>query len=164
MDLGTTSVCIPIGETLKKNQTTLVQPKNPPHALTLSKYGIIVYRGSHVSNNERIEVNGFDGEFWIMRDMWLLTVDPMSEFREPKIKVCKVDNKLFLKNLCGGPPNIITYCTKETCIFGGNKGNFKRKKWPSRKKFALELLHQRLVHRSTMSLMVGDIADVWEDI
>ena len=40
----------------------------------------------------------------------------------------------------------------------------KTKKLPSRKKIALELLHQRLGHISTRSLMDGDNANVWEDI
>ena len=35
---------------------------------------------------------------------------------------------------------------------------------PSRKKFALELLHQRLGHRSTRSFIAGDTANVWEDV
>ena len=34
---------------------------------------------------------------------------------------------------------------------------------PKRKKIALELMHQRLGHRSTRSLMAGDTANVWED-
>ena len=29
----------------------------------------------------------------------------MSEFRDPKIKVCKVEIKMLLENVCGGPPN-----------------------------------------------------------
>ena len=37
------------------------------------------------------------------------------------------------------------------------------KKNPARKKIALELLHQRLGHRSTRSLLAGDTANVWED-
>ena len=37
------------------------------------------------------------------------------------------------------------------------------KKNPKRKKIALELMHQRLGHRSTRSLMAGDTANVWED-
>ena len=37
------------------------------------------------------------------------------------------------------------------------------KKNPKRKKIALELMHQRLGHRSTRSLMGGDTANVWED-
>ena len=40
-----------------------------------------------------------------MSDMRLLSVVPMSEFREPKIKVCKVDVKMLLENFCGGPPS-----------------------------------------------------------
>ena len=28
----------------------------------------------------------------------------MSEFREPKLKVCEVDINKFLKNVFGGPP------------------------------------------------------------
>ena len=40
----------------------------------------------------------------------------------------------------------------------------KTKKLPSRKKIALELLHQRLGHRQTRSLLAGDTSNVWEDI
>ena len=40
----------------------------------------------------------------------------------------------------------------------------KTKKLPSRKKISLELMHQRLGHRSTRSLLAGDTANVWEDI
>ena len=36
------------------------------------------------------------------------------------------------------------------------------KKNPKRKKIALELMHQRLGHRSTRSLIVGDTANNWE--
>ena len=38
------------------------------------------------------------------------------------------------------------------------------KKNSARKKIALELLHQRLGHRSTRSLIDGDTANVWEDV
>ena len=38
------------------------------------------------------------------------------------------------------------------------------KKKPARKKIPLELLHQRLGHRSTRSLLAGDTANVWEDV
>ena len=38
------------------------------------------------------------------------------------------------------------------------------KKNPKRKKIALELMHQRLGHRSTRSLIAGDTANVWEDL
>ena len=37
------------------------------------------------------------------------------------------------------------------------------KKNPKRKKIALELMHQRLGHRSARSLIAGDTANVWED-
>ena len=40
----------------------------------------------------------------------------------------------------------------------------KTKKLPDRKKIALELLHQRLGHRSTRSLLAGDTDNVWEGI
>ena len=40
----------------------------------------------------------------------------------------------------------------------------KSKKNPARKKIALELLHQRLRHRSTRSLIAGDTTNVWEDV
>ena len=39
----------------------------------------------------------------------------------------------------------------------------KKNKFSERKKIALELLHQRLGHRSTRSLLSGDTANVWED-
>ena len=73
----------------------------------MNKYGIPMYRGSHISNNGRIEAIEFDGEFWIMSDMWLLSVGLMSELWEPKIKVCKVDIKIMLENFFGGPPIIM---------------------------------------------------------
>ena len=38
------------------------------------------------------------------------------------------------------------------------------KKNPARNKIALELLHQRLGHRSTRSLLAGYTANVWEDV
>ena len=40
----------------------------------------------------------------------------------------------------------------------------KKKKLTSKKKTALELLHQRLGHISTISLLSGDTNIVWEDI
>ena len=40
----------------------------------------------------------------------------------------------------------------------------KSKKNPARKKIALELLHQRLGHRYTRSLIAVDTANVWEDV
>ena len=40
----------------------------------------------------------------------------------------------------------------------------KKEKLPARNKIALELLHQRLGHRSTRPLLAGDTANVWEDV
>ena len=40
----------------------------------------------------------------------------------------------------------------------------KKNKFPARKKMSLELLHQRLGHRSTRSLLSGDTDNVWEDV
>ena len=53
--------------------------------------------------------------------------------------------------------------TKHT-FFGEIKEMLKTKKLPSRKKIALELLYHRLDHRSTIALLVGYTANVWEDI
>ena len=48
---------------------------------------------------------------------------------------------------------------QETIMEKSNKN-----KLPSRKKIALELIHQRLGHRSTRSLLAGDTANVREDV
>ena len=40
----------------------------------------------------------------------------------------------------------------------------KKNKFLTRKKIALELLHQILGQRSTRSLLAGDTANVWEDV
>ena len=47
---------------------------------------------------------------------------------------------------------------------GGIKEMSKTKKLPSRKKISLELLHQRLGHRSTRSLLAGETDNVLGDI
>ena len=47
-------------------------------------------------------------------------------------------------------------------ITGKIKDMLKKYKLPARKKIALELLHQILGHRSTISLLAGDTANVWE--
>ena len=60
--------------------------------------------------------------------------------------------------------NIIPQCTKETCISRENKGHVKEKKLPAGKKIALELIYQKLGHRSTRSLLVGDTANIWGDV
>ena len=45
--------------------------------------------------------------------------------------------------------------------WGEIKEMAKTKKLPSREKIALELLHQKLGHRSTISLLAGDTANLW---
>ena len=40
----------------------------------------------------------------------------------------------------------------------------KKNKFPAIKKITLELLHQRLGHRSTRSLLAGYTENVWEDV
>ena len=40
----------------------------------------------------------------------------------------------------------------------------KKNKFSARKKIAIELLHQRLGHRSTRSLLAGDTSNIWEDV
>ena len=49
-------------------------------------------------------------------------------------------------------------------FLGKMKQMSKSMKIAPRKKFALELLQHRLLHRSTRSLMDGDTANVWKDI
>ena len=53
---------------------------------------------------------------------------------------------------------------RNNAFLGEIKEMSKTKKLPSRKKIALELLHQKLGHRSTRSLLAGGTANVWEDI
>ena len=52
---------------------------------------------------------------------------------------------------------------KHACL-GEIKEMSKKKKWTYRKKIDLELLHQRLRHRSTRWLLYRDTANFWEDI
>ena len=49
-------------------------------------------------------------------------------------------------------------------FLGKIKEMTKKNKLPLGKKIALELLHQRLGHIFTRSLLAGDVANVWEDI
>ena len=53
---------------------------------------------------------------------------------------------------------------RKHAFLGKIKEISKTKELPSRKKTASELLHQRLGHRSTRSLLAGDTANFWEDI
>ena len=47
-------------------------------------------------------------------------------------------------------------------FLGEMKKMSKKNKLPAREEIDLELLHQRLGHRSTRSLLAGDTANVWE--
>ena len=59
----------------------------------------------------------------------------------------------------------LPHSTQRKHAFTGKIKDMSRKnKFPARKKIALELLHQRLGHRSTRSLLAGDTANVWEDV
>ena len=49
-------------------------------------------------------------------------------------------------------------------FLGKIKNVSKKNKLPARKKIPLELLHQRSGHRSKISLLAGDTANVWEDV
>ena len=43
----------------------------------------------------------------------------MSEFREPKIKVCKVDINILLEKICEGPPKVRNIATQYIrCLMG----------------------------------------------
>ena len=53
---------------------------------------------------------------------------------------------------------------KKHAFLGEIREMSKTKKLPSRNKIDLELLHQRLGHRYTRSLLDVDTAKVWEDI
>ena len=53
---------------------------------------------------------------------------------------------------------------RKHAFIGKIKNVSKKNKFPAKKKFALELLHQRLGHRYTRSLLAGDTANVWEDV
>ena len=60
---------------------------------------------------------------------------------------------------------ILPYSAQRKHAFTGKiMEKSKKNKFPAIKKIALELLHQRLGHRSTRSLIAGDTANVWEDV
>ena len=65
--------------------------------------------------------------------------------------VAKEDNAVTL------PHSLVS-----THAFSGKSMEISKKN-PKGKKIALELMHQRLGHRSTRSLVAGDTANVWED-
>ena len=53
---------------------------------------------------------------------------------------------------------------KKKAFTGKIKNMSKKNKFPARKKIALELIHQRLGHRSTRSLLAGGTENVWGDV
>ena len=53
---------------------------------------------------------------------------------------------------------------RKHAFLGKIKDLSKKNKFPARKKIALELLHQRLGHRYTISLLAEDTENVWEDV
>ena len=53
---------------------------------------------------------------------------------------------------------------RKHAFWGEIKEISRTNKLPSRNKIALELLYQRLGHRSTRELLAGDTFNVWEDI
>ena len=76
---------------------------------------------------------------------------------------------LFQKGFCtvylgADKRNAVTlpYSAQRKHAFTGKNQEYVKKKFQARKKIALELLHQRLGHISTMSLLVGYNANVWE--
>ena len=79
---------------------------------------------------------------------------------------------LFHKKFCtvyfvSKEKNMVTFphsAQREHSFLGEIKQISKTKKLPSRKKIALEFLHQILGHISTRSLLAGDTANIWEDI
>ena len=63
--------------------------------------------------------------------------------------------------------NAVTFphsAQRKHTFLGKIKEMSNKKKLPARKKILLELLHQRLGHRFTRSLLAGDTDNVWEDI
>ena len=57
-----------------------------------------------------------------------------------------------------------TQCIEEKITFGENKGYIKNKEITIQKENCFRIFHQRLGHISTISLLAGDTANVWEDI
>ena len=72
----------------------------------------------------------------------------------------------LLRRKRGRCRNVTAKCCEKARFYGNkyedSKKNLKRN--PKRKKIALELMHQRLWHRSTRSLLAGDTANLWEDV
>ena len=59
----------------------------------------------------------------------------------------------------------LTHSAQKKHVFLGKiMEKSKKNKLPARKQIALELLHQRLGHRSSRSLLAGGTVNVWEDL
>ena len=84
----------------------------------------------------------------------------------------KISNSLLQKMFCTvyfrpNEKNEITLphiAQRKHAFLGEMKEISKTNKLPFRKKIALELLHQRLGHRSNKSLIDVDTANFWKDI
>ena len=75
---------------------------------------------------------------------------------------CLFHKWFFTVYLAAKKKNVVTLphiAQRKHASLGGNKEMSKTKKLPSRKKIALELLHRRLGHRSTILLLTGDTAN-----
>ena len=74
------------------------QTPPPPHDLTLIKYGISMYRGSHIAPHEKIEAIGFDGG--ILNNEKYMILGGWSDVRilGAEKKVLKVDTKVLHQN------------------------------------------------------------------
>ena len=83
------------------------------------------------------------------------------------VHTCLFHNGFCTVNFRAEKNNAVTlpHSAQRKHAFAGTIKNMSKKnKFPSRKKIALELLHQRLGHRSTKSLLAGDTENVWEDV
>ena len=81
-------------------------------------------------------------------------------------------NCIFHKGFCtiyfgAKDNNAVTFpysAQRKHSFLGKIKEMSKKNKLPARKKVDLELLHQILWHRYTISFLAGDTANVWEDV
>ena len=80
---------------------------------------------------------------------------------------CLFHKGFFMVYLGAEKYNMVTLphsAQRKHTFLGKIKDMPKKTKLPARNKIALELLHQRLGHRSTRSLLAGDTANVWDDV
>ena len=74
--------------------------------------------------------------------------------------ICTMYFRTIEKNAVTLPHN----AKRKHAFLGEIKEMSKTKKLPSKKRIALEFLHQRLGHRSTRSLLAEDTDNFWDDI